>query len=93
MSAATSGSGEVNHHQVTMKIGFRLEDEDILSDVLRVLRQPKWLAALPTLPFLMGLCVVAANWQYEVMSVVLRRSKRVLQHRYQRRTPEFGKGP
>lgn len=33
--------------------------------MLRVLRQPKWLAALLTLPFLMGLCVVAANWQYE----------------------------
>ena len=36
-----------------------------MSDVLRVLRQPIWLAALLTLPFLMGLCVVAANWQYE----------------------------
>jgi cytochrome oxidase assembly protein ShyY1 len=35
-----------------------------VSDTLAVLRQPKWLAMLVALPFVMGLCVVAANWQY-----------------------------
>lgn len=35
-----------------------------MSEVLRVLRQPKWLAMLVALPLLMGLCVVAAKWQY-----------------------------
>lgn len=35
-----------------------------MSDVLTVLRQPKWLALLLALPLLMGSCVVAAQWQY-----------------------------
>jgi cytochrome oxidase assembly protein ShyY1 len=35
-----------------------------VSDTLAVLRQPKWLAMLVALPFVMGLCLVAANWQY-----------------------------
>jgi cytochrome oxidase assembly protein ShyY1 len=36
-----------------------------VSDVWAVMRQPKWLGMLLALPFLMGLCVVAANWQYD----------------------------
>lgn len=36
-----------------------------MSDVLAVLRQPRWLGMLLALPALMGLCLVAANWQYE----------------------------
>lgn len=36
-----------------------------MSDVLAVMRQPKWLAMLAALPLLMGLCLVAANWQYD----------------------------
>ncbi|MBK6764325.1 MAG: SURF1 family protein [Micrococcales bacterium] len=36
-----------------------------MSDVLAVLRQPKWLGMLVALPLLMGLCLVAANWQYD----------------------------
>lgn len=36
-----------------------------MSDVLAVLRQPKWLGMLAALPFLMALCLVAANWQYD----------------------------
>jgi len=35
-----------------------------VSDVFTVLRQPKWLGMLVALPLLMGLCLVAANWQY-----------------------------
>jgi cytochrome oxidase assembly protein ShyY1 len=35
-----------------------------LSAVLRVLRQPRWLALLLVLPLLMGLALLAANWQY-----------------------------
>lgn len=36
-----------------------------MSDVLAVLRQPRWLGMLLALPVLMGLCLLAANWQYE----------------------------
>lgn len=36
-----------------------------MSDVLRVLRQPKWLAVLLVLPVAMALCLVGANWQYQ----------------------------
>lgn len=36
-----------------------------MSDALKVLRQPKWLALLLMLPVAMALCVVAANWQYQ----------------------------
>ena len=35
-----------------------------MSAVLRVLRQPRWLALLLVLPLLMGLALLAANWQY-----------------------------
>ncbi len=35
-----------------------------MSEVWAVMRQPKWLGMLVALPVLMGLCVVAANWQY-----------------------------
>ncbi len=35
-----------------------------MSSVLRVLRQPQWLALLLVLPLLMGLALVAADWQY-----------------------------
>lgn len=35
-----------------------------MSDVLAVLRQPRWMAMLVALPLLMILSVVAANWQY-----------------------------
>jgi len=35
-----------------------------VSDVLAVLRQPRWWAMLLALPFAMSLCLVAANWQY-----------------------------
>lgn len=36
-----------------------------MSEVWAVMRQPKWLGMLVALPVLMGLCVVAANWQYD----------------------------
>jgi len=35
-----------------------------VSDLFAVLRQPKWLGMLVALPLIMGLCLVAANWQY-----------------------------
>lgn len=36
-----------------------------MSDALKTLREPKWLTMLLLLPVAMGLCVVAANWQYQ----------------------------
>jgi cytochrome oxidase assembly protein ShyY1 len=36
-----------------------------VSDVLAVLREPKWLGMLLCLPLAMGFCLVAANWQYD----------------------------
>lgn len=36
-----------------------------MTDVLRVLKQPKWLVMLLALPFLMALGMIAANWQYD----------------------------
>lgn len=36
-----------------------------MTDLLQVLKQPKWLAMLLALPLLMALSVTAANWQYE----------------------------